>query len=283
MADPLSFEPASRHSDQALAALFNRGYAGYYAPITLDAAAFRTMVDANQIDRGASRIGARGGEPVAFAMLGVRDTRGWIGGMGVAPEARGRGYGRAMMEAVLDAARGLGLEGVDLEVLEQNAPASRIYEALGFRDRRWVDVLVRAPGPLPPGPGPTAEVVALPVQECLALHHAFHPVRPPWQRDRPALEHWADRLSAVGVRDRGGIVGWVLYRLAGDRLNLADLALAPGRSGDVLEAALRSLIGEHPETTLTLVNLPADDQVGNALRMLGAMAKFRQREMTLAL
>ncbi len=267
MADPLSFEPASRHSDQALAALFNRGYAGYYAPITLDAAAFRTMVDANQIDRGASRIGARGGEPVAFAMLGVRDTRGWIGGMGVAPEARGRGYGRAMMEAVLDAARALGLKGV----------------ALGFRDRRWVDVLVRAPGPLPPGPGPTAEVVALPVQECLALHQAFHPVRPPWQRDRPALEHWADRLSAVGVRDRGGIVGWVLYRLAGDRLNLADLALAPGRSGDVLEAALRSLIGEHPETTLTLVNLPADDQVGNALRMLGATAKFRQREMTLAL
>src|SRR5260221_10392168 len=155
MADPLSFEPASRHSDQALAALFNLGYAGYYAPITLDAAAFRTMVDANQIDRGASRVGARGGEPVAFAMLGVRDTRGWIGGMGVAPEARGRGYGRAMMEAVLDAARALGLKGVDLEVLEQNAPASRIYEALGFRDRRWVDVLVRAPGPLPPGPGPT--------------------------------------------------------------------------------------------------------------------------------
>ena len=283
MPEPLSFHAASRHSDEALAALFNRGYAGYYTPITLDAADFRTMVDANQIDLSASRIGSLTGEPVAFAMLGIRAARGWIGGMGVVSEARGRGFGRAAMEAVLDVARAQGLQSVDLEVLEQNLPAYRIYEALGFRDRRWVEVLVRAPAPLPPAPAPAAEVVSLSVRDCLALHEAFHPERSPWQRDRAALEYWSDRLAALGVRDASGIACWVLYRPIGPKLNIADLAPAPGRPPSWLEATLRALIGAHAESTLALVNLPADDPVGNTLRSLGASVTFRQREMTLAL
>ena len=283
MPEPLSFHAASRHSDEALAALFNRGYAGYYTPITLDAAAFRAMVDANQIDPSASRIGALAGEPVAFAMLGIRGARGWIGGMGVVPEARGRGFGRAAMEAALDAARAHGLQSVDLEVLEQNLPAYHIYEALGFRDRRWLEVLVRAPAPLPPAPGPAAEVVSVPVRDCLALHEALHPERSPWQRDRAALEYWADRLAALGVREASGIACWVLYRPIGPRLNIADLALAAGRPRSWLEATLRALIGAHAESTLTLVNLPADDPVRDTLRTLGATVTLRQCEMTLAL
>jgi ribosomal protein S18 acetylase RimI-like enzyme len=283
MADTLSFHAASHHSDAELAALFNRGYAGYYAPVTLDAAAFRGMVDANQIDLDASRIGERGDEPVAFAMLGIRGARGWIGGMGVAPEARGRGFGRAAMEAVLESARARSLEHVDLEVLEQNTPAARIYEALGFRDWRKVEVFARAPAPLPPETDPAAEVVSLGVRECLDRHARYHPERPPWQRDLPALEHWADRLHALGVRDGTEIGGWVLYRPDGARLNLADLALAARRPAALLVATLRALIGAHPDSTLTLVNLPADDPAGNCLLALGATVKFRQREMTLAL
>jgi ribosomal protein S18 acetylase RimI-like enzyme len=283
MVDTLSFHAASHHSDATLAALFNRGYAGYYAPVTLDAAAFRGMVDANQIDLDASYVGTRGEEPVAFAMLGIRGQRGWIGGMGVVPEARGHGFGRAAMEAALDSARQRGLQHVDLEVLEQNTPAYRIYEALEFRDRRKVEVFARAPAPLPPETGPAAEVVSLAVRECLDRHTALHAERAPWQRDLPALEHWADRLHALGVREGADLGCWVLYRPDGARLNLADLALAAGRPGALLIATLRALIGAHPESTLTLVNLPADDPVGNCLRALGASVKFRQREMTLAL
>jgi len=283
MPDTLSFHPASRHSDEALAALFTAGYAGYYTSITLDAAAFRVMANAGDIDLGASRVGTLADEPVAFAMLGVRGTRGWIGGMGVVRAARGKGYGRAAMEAVFEMARGRGLASVDLEVLEQNAPALRIYEALGFRGRRWLDVFVREPAPLLPGPAAERSVEPIAVAECLALHAAFHAARPPWQRDLPSLEHWAPRLEAAGVRDATGIACWVLYRRDGKRLNVADLALAPGRPRGWLEATLRTLIGAQADSTLTLLNLPADDPVGSLLRDFGAVVKFRQREMTLAL
>ena len=279
----LSFRPASELSDPEMGALFTRGYQGYYTPIALDGAAFRSMVDTNDIDPSASRVGWMGSEPVAFAMLGVRGARGWIGGMGVVPEARGQGFGRAVMEAVLDVARARPLASVDLEVLEQNQPAARIYEALGFADRRWVDVLVRPPAPLPPAPGPARTVLELQVAECLELHAEAHSGRPPWQRDLPSLVHWAPRLRALGERDGDRPVAWVIYRVDGSRLNLADVARVVGASPARLEDALRSLIAAHPECTLTLVNLPADDPAGNTLRRLGATAKFRQREMTLAL
>jgi GNAT superfamily N-acetyltransferase len=283
MPDTLSFHPAIRHSDGALATLFTHGYAGYYTPVTLDAAAFRAMVTPGDLDLDASRVGTLAEEPVAFALLGVRGTRGWIGGMGVVSAARGQGYGRAAMEAVIEAGRARGLGSIDLEVLEQNSPAFRIYEALGFRERRWLDVLVREPAPLSSAPPPSPAVEALTVGECLALHRAFHPERPSWQRDLPSLEHGAARLEGVGVREARGIGGWALYRRDGKQLNLADLALAEGRPQAWLEATLRTLIGAHVDSTLTLVNLPADDPAGITLRALGATVKFRQREMTLAL
>jgi len=279
----LPFHPASRHSDATLAALFTAGYAGYYTPITLDAVGFRGMVTTGDIDLESSRVGALADEPVAFALLGVRGTRGWIGGMGVAATARGRGYGRAAMEAVIEAARGRGVKDVDLEVLEQNEPASRIYEALGFRDRRRLDVLVREPAPPAAGPAPDTAIEPLSVRECLNLYAALHSERGPWQRDLPSLEHWAPRLEGAGVRDALGIACWVLYRRDGKRLNIADLALARGRHRGLLEATLRVLIGAQPDSTLTLINIPADDPCGEILRHLGATAKFRQREMTLKL
>ena len=283
MPETLSFHPAARHSDARLAALFTAGYVGYYTSITLDAGGFRGMVTTGDIDLASSRVGALADEPVAFALLGVRGRRGWIGGMGVEATARGRGYGRAAMEAVIEAARGRGLKDVDLEVLEQNEPASRIYEALGFRDRRRLDVLVREPAPPAAGSAPDAAIEPLSVRECLDLYPAFHAERGPWQRDLPSLEHWAPRLEGAGVRDALGIACWVLYRRHGKRLNIADVALAKGRAPGPLAATLRTLIAAQPDSTLTLINLPADDPCGEILRDLGATAKFRQREMTLKL
>ena len=275
-------EPATACSDQQLAALFTRGYEGYYTPIVLDAAAFRAMVVASDIDLASSRVVSTADGQVAFALLGVREVRGWIGGMGVVPGVRGRGLGRAVMEAVLSSAALLRLESVDLEVLERNAPAIPIYEALGFRDRRIVEVWVREPGSLPAAPAALPSVVDVPVAECLRRHASLHRVRPPWQRDLPALWHWADRLSACAVRSGDDFAAWVLYREDGKRLNIADAALPGGASPLALEAALRSILATHPDTTLTLVNLPVSDSAGEVLRRLGATVTMRQREMTRA-
>lgn len=54
-------------------------------------------------------------------------------GMYVAPEARGQGVGRSLLDALLRHARANGVESLVLTVTEGNTAAQRLYEALGFR------------------------------------------------------------------------------------------------------------------------------------------------------
>jgi ribosomal protein S18 acetylase RimI-like enzyme len=53
----------------------------------------------------------------------------------VAPASRGRGLGRALMEAALSEARLRGADSMDIGVDEPDAAARRLYESLGFTNR----------------------------------------------------------------------------------------------------------------------------------------------------
>jgi RimJ/RimL family protein N-acetyltransferase len=53
-------------------------------------------------------------------------------GMGLLPEARGRGIGRALAFAAVEAARAQGIERVELEVFASNTRAIALYDGLGF-------------------------------------------------------------------------------------------------------------------------------------------------------
>ena len=72
---------------------------------------------------------------VAFVRAPGKKNRhiGDIFSMYVAPEARGKGYGRALVEALIARARTLdGLEQLILAVVTTNAAATALYRALGF-------------------------------------------------------------------------------------------------------------------------------------------------------
>ena len=53
----------------------------------------------------------------------------------VAPDRRGHGLGRAIMEAVLEAARAEGADYIDLGTEESDVAARALYESLGFSNR----------------------------------------------------------------------------------------------------------------------------------------------------
>ena len=120
--------PADRFELAQLAEILSAGYEGYFVPLHLDEAALAYMVDAWDVDLARSRVALRDGEPLGIVNLAVRGDRGWIGGLGVVPAERRHGIGRKLLEAVLAEAPPV----VTLEVLEQNEPAIRLYEALGF-------------------------------------------------------------------------------------------------------------------------------------------------------
>ena len=84
---------------------------------------------------GAWLVAYRGEDPVGCAGLKRFDgTAAEIKRVFLRPQARGHGAGRALMEALEDAARGLGYERVRLDTGDQQPEALGLFRALGFRE-----------------------------------------------------------------------------------------------------------------------------------------------------
>jgi ribosomal protein S18 acetylase RimI-like enzyme len=78
-----------------------------------------------------------------FALQGEPERReAYIYQIEVVEEFRGRGYGRAAMEACADKARGLGAASVGLHVFGHNKVARSLYNSLGFNE---TDVMMSLP------------------------------------------------------------------------------------------------------------------------------------------
>jgi ribosomal protein S18 acetylase RimI-like enzyme len=78
---------------------------------------------------------AFGAEGLAVGLISCSFREPGVGGCGalwVAPETRGTGLGRALMEAAIDLLEGRGCERILLSVTDGN-PAERLYESLGFK------------------------------------------------------------------------------------------------------------------------------------------------------
>lgn len=90
---------------------------------------------------GDTAVLVAGAEPCGLAVLRFRPSL-WTEGsecylaeLYVAPHRRGRGLGRALMEAALDLARGEGADHMDLGTSEDDHAARHLYESLGFTNR----------------------------------------------------------------------------------------------------------------------------------------------------
>ena len=77
---------------------------------------------------GTSAVMADGG----FAILRTAADEAELLTLAVAPEARGRGLGRALLRGALEQARAEGAEAMHLEVAAGNTPAINLYAGEGF-------------------------------------------------------------------------------------------------------------------------------------------------------
>jgi GNAT superfamily N-acetyltransferase len=234
----MNLVPADRLTIAELADLFTRGYQNYFTPVSVDEGTMQYMVDTWDIDLSRSRVA----EGIGFCNLAVRGERGWIGGIAVVPEARGRGTGRALMEAVLEVAPPTVL----LEVIEQNAPAISLYESLGFERTRVLEVWSLKDPPL--------------VEARTVAPAPLGQAGLPWQRDDPSLPPDAERVEVAG----GAMVfrGATIFQLAAQDERAAVALLSRGR-------------------TLSYVNVPEGDVAIGALHRLGGELTLRQYEMRL--
>jgi ribosomal protein S18 acetylase RimI-like enzyme len=271
---PIVLRPAAELALPALADLFNRAYEGYEVPLHVDTGAVAFMHEAFDLSPERSRIAWRDDRPIGLAMLAVRGTRAWVGGMGVATEARRSGVGEQLMRALLDAAREAGVKRVQLEVLEPNTRARALYEKLGFRTIRRLEVWQWDAPARPPG---------VPVEACdpRAARHRVAAARrtpEPWQREDATIDRLDVSTPALrAVRTSGGDA---IYRVTDGRASVLQLDAGDERAAGALLDAIRERDGV---TVLRYLNVPDDDPAAAALRARGATCAAAQFEMALDL
>jgi ribosomal protein S18 acetylase RimI-like enzyme len=90
-------------------------------------------------------IGRDGGAIVATAMVGQDGHRGWVYYVATDPERRGKGYGRAIMNAAENWLRMAGVPKLQLMVRRENAEAGAFYRSIGYEEQqtivfvKWLD------------------------------------------------------------------------------------------------------------------------------------------------
>ena len=255
--------PAASLDPAPLAALFTAAYAGYVIPIEITEAQLRFMVDTFDIRLADSRVASIEGEDVGLANLAVRGEDAWIGGVGVLPSHRRSGIAEALMHALQDVARGLGVHRIWLEVIEQNDGAFRLYEKLGYEITRWVDVWSL---PKDEGAERTAREVA--VGFARARIRDLRTAQEPWQRADATLDH-LEQLR--GLETDGGTA---VFSVTGENVAVWQIA---GDTPDELLETLRA------QGAVNALNVPENDPASAAFRRLGARLVVRQREMVLDL
>jgi ribosomal protein S18 acetylase RimI-like enzyme/predicted GNAT family acetyltransferase len=128
----LEINPMLDYDMETSAAVLNRGFEGYFVKLEFSPTSLANMVAQDGIRIADSRIVRRGDRDVAIALIARRGWSSRLAGMAVIPEARGTGIGGRLTAVLLEESRARGEHRMELEVIEENATAVRLYERNGF-------------------------------------------------------------------------------------------------------------------------------------------------------
>ena len=261
----------------------NDAYVDYAVPIHLSVEQIQAMDQFYDVDLGTSVVALAGSEAVGMALLSRRDGRAWISGVGVVPDLRRRGIGRAMAGYLLDMARKGGAREVSLEVIAQNRPALGLYLSLGFQPLREL-LTWRRPAAADPLPIPQERLVQMLPGELLDRFDAWHETRPSWQREATTLRKMSSRMRGYRLDWQEMPAAYCLVGASDSTLSLMDVGIDPAT--DVISPGrvlLQALIGMCPGQAASILNVSADDPLCRVLAALGFLVTVRQFEMTLSL
>jgi ribosomal protein S18 acetylase RimI-like enzyme len=287
----LALVAADQLSTPQLVEAFNHTFEGYSLPITQTVESLSAMIEADDIQLQASLVArAPDGEYAAIGLLAVRGVRGWVGGMATAPSWRRQGVGARLLQRLLTRADSLGLDTVELEVLEDNTAAHKLYQQAGFNDVRLLSVFR---GPLAAGSKTTPmgksedempAPVILEVESRMVLQdfERFHQVPAAWQRQSAALIHLAPRLQGLALSTTAGLQAYVLTMPTPQGYMVMDFGSQDQsylHRVQHAERLLNHLVAGSPNSAVQVINVPPGDALGDALNHLGCQVLLRQWEM----
>src|SRR5215210_2249428 len=149
--DDISKRPVAACTAAQVADALTKSFEDYVVPVNVSAEAYERRFRPENVDPFASYAYFRENRPVAMVLVARRGWTSRIAAMAVAPETRGKGLGKCIMQSVIGEAVERGDRSVLLEVFEHNTPAVKLYEGLGFEPLRRLVGYHHRPGAAPDG------------------------------------------------------------------------------------------------------------------------------------
>lgn len=130
---PLHIRRAVRDDLAAMARIERESFSDPWSEETLATALFSDRMMVLVADEGGEAVGDGAARLVGYVVALVVAPDAEIADLAVAPDARRRGVGRALLARALDDLTESTVQWVHLEVRESNRAARTLYEAAGFR------------------------------------------------------------------------------------------------------------------------------------------------------
>jgi GNAT superfamily N-acetyltransferase len=245
MPSSTTIAPACDLPTSTLIDLINAAFDGYIGgQLTLDRAGYFRLLHRQQIDLALSRVAMAEGRPLALAGVSRRGWRSRLAIMGVHPDAAGRGIATRLTQAIVADAAARGDRRYELEVIEQNPAAVRVYIKAGFRPLGRLVELRRPAG----APTSTALPERIDVAEAAALVGAHSDADTPWPLSGPSLATLGPPAVAWRLGDAWAIAA-PPSDAEGDVRLLALVVHPSGRGRGASAQLLRALLAAYPSAS----------------------------------
>ncbi len=273
----------SRFSTDELVEIYNAGRTDYIVPMLTDAEHLQNYIRMYDIDLDASVVILDShNQPAGIGMLGVRGDRCWITRLGITPERREGGMGTCMMQALIAAARERHARLIQLEVIEGNDPAHRLFLRCGFKELRRLMVVRRPTGALPveklPPWASVSHLIHDEIWECLVQRDTDES----WVTENASLAK-IEALQGLRVILASGDSGWIIFRCQDAEMTHVVWKTTATQQEQLLPALLYHLHSLHPEYSAKIENFPVNDHSWVTLQQFNYIEEFRRVEMFLHL
>ncbi len=268
--------PAAHFSVEQLTDIYNQTRVDYLVPMPMNAARLLEYIRTYDVDLEHSLVAMQDDQLLGVAMLGVRDGRAWLTRLGVIPDTRRSGVGRALCDALLNQAEDLGIHFQMLEVIKNNAPAHALFLKLGFYEVGELLVLRRSPI-IPPHDPVVADAQRLDRAEALDLVAQDRGTQP-WTNQSESLSN-ASEVSGLRVTLVDGSEGWLVYQRQKFLLSRFAFKTQSGDPVNMARAFLSHLHHQYPRLDTHLENFQVNDPHLPAFYEAGYVESFRRIEM----
>ncbi|MDV7695798.1 GNAT family N-acetyltransferase [Chryseobacterium soli] len=199
-------------SVEELVAVFNRSFSDYIVPFRLTVEQLKSKITAEDIKPELSLGVFESGKIVGFMLHGLRNNMAvptvYNAGTGVIPEYRGKGLVGAMYEELLPHLQELHIKKMILEVIQENKPAVRAYEKIGYTVSRKLDCFSGKLNILKSSKEVTVQSVS---EFQWDTFMSFWDILPSWQNTVHTIENCNNLCSTVVAHMDNVPVGYVIF------------------------------------------------------------------------